>query len=205
MMATSMTFRLNSSVWLHRLLMVLANTLTGVQLLVDFFREVASPMTCFMSCVRKSGAQFQFLPDADIFRSRVDGRQRMADFIHSPVGISHEQEGLLRMVRQELFHHGFQGHRRFFLSPAARQAGSNPGPVWLSDDTVYFFIQVMPVEPYGRVGGRWPYAQQQLFPFPWGGEQAEQSRIGLVECGIHVARFYGIKLSGRNTSAFRCL
>ena len=29
MIATSMTFRLNSSVWLHRLLMVPANTLTG--------------------------------------------------------------------------------------------------------------------------------------------------------------------------------
>ena len=58
----------------------------------------------------------------------------------------------------------------------------------------------MPVEPYGWVGGRWPYAQQQLFPFPWGGEQAEQSRVGLVECGVHVTRLYGIKAVGAENS-----
>ena len=104
------------------------------------------------------------------------------------------------MVRQELFHHGFQGHRRFSCPRRPDKQEVIPGLFGFQDDTVYFFIQVMPAEPYGRVGGRWPYAQQQLFPFPWGGEQAEQSRIGLVECGVHVTRLYGIKAVGAEYS-----
>ena len=124
----------------------------------------------------------------------------MADFIHSPVGISHEQEGLLRRIRQELFHHGFQGYRRLSCPRRSDKQEVIPGLFGFQDDTVYFFIQVMSVEPYGRVGGRWPYAQQQLFPFPWGGEQAEQSRIGLVECSVHVTRLYGIKAVGAENS-----
>ena len=99
----------------------------------------------------------------------------------------------MRRVGEKLLDHGLQGHGCFSRAGRPHEQEVIVGLFGLQEHGFDGFVRMVEVEGGCVVGLREPLAQEKFPAFLGRFQELEEPAVGLVEGGVQVAWFYGIK------------